>query len=49
MTVRFQYDLHKVSVRTVPFCCQKKSQGDHKESKHIRHSLELSMMPEKPC
>ena len=47
MTVRFPYNLCKVSVRTVPFGLGKKSQGDCKECKHISRSLELPMMPEK--
>ena len=48
MTVRFPYDLSKVSVKTVPVCRRKKSQGDHKECIHIHvlRSLEPPTMPE---
>ena len=42
MTVRFPYDF-----RTVPVCHHKKLQGDRKESKHNRHSLESSTIPGK--
>ena len=48
MTVRFPYDLRKVSVRTGPVCHQKKLLGDRQDCKDIRLSLEHApTMPEK--